>query len=395
MTDEPTTGSAGMRALRSGEAARLDALRAIGDARGSTVLTYMTSFREGWGSMVLSEDLRILERHVAQARADGCKKLDLFLSTWGGDATVPWSLHAMLRDYLPKAKIGVIIPYEAYSAGTGIALGCDEVVMGLSSVLGPVDTQASGYFWRQSPSAGGVSSLHGFMQMLRDFDLRGKLDDKQMLDWLTRNADPLMLGSVYRLFRENKRKIMRILESRQQSLSPRDNEKLADYFLYDVGIHGQGIRRREAREAGLTYLTDLEQTGLETHVMGLFQLYADAMQLFTPFARSYPTRDGYGADRNLEGEHVSDTPVVLIESLYQTDAAFSGFGVQRAWSGPSSTPSEPAASPAAQHGHPDDANDHSAVEGPFGAASQQLSWRGTPHRAPVIKRQGSRPRRSR
>ncbi|NRA29594.1 MAG: hypothetical protein HRU11_04965 [Parvularculaceae bacterium] len=389
MTDMDNGDSAGLRALKAGEAARLDALRRIGEARGSTVLTYMTSFREGWGSAVLSEDIRILERHVAQARAEGCKKLDLFLSTWGGDATVPWSLHAMLRDYLPKAKIGVILPFESYSAGTGIALGCDEVVMGLSSVLGPVDTQASGYFWQPSPSGGGVSALHGFMQLLRDFDMRGKLDDTVMLDWLTRNSDPLMLGSVYRLFRENKRKIQKILESRQQPLSAKDNERLADYFLYDVGIHGQGIRRREARDAGLSYQTDLEQTGLENVVNGLFQLYADAMQLFTPFARPHPGGDGYGRDRGLNGEHVGDTPVVLIESLYETNAAFRGYGVQRAWSdqpGPAGAPA-----PVSQDG--DGAGLDDQIRPEFQQPAMRLSWQATPRRqVPTMTRRSRKHR---
>lgn len=390
MTDTDTGDSAGLRALKQGEAARLDALRRIGEARGSTVLTYMTSFREGWGSAVLSEDIRILERHVAQARAEGCKKLDLFLSTWGGDATVPWSLHAMLRDYLPKAKIGVFLPFESYSAGTGIALGCDEVVMGLSSVLGPVDTQASGYFWQPSPSGGGVSALHGFMQMLRDFDMRGKLDDEIMLDWLTRNSDPLMLGSVYRLFRENKRKILKILEGRQQPLSAKDNQRLADYFLYDVGIHGQGIRRREARDAGLSYQTDLEQTGLENVVTGLFQLYAEAMQLFTPFARAYPGGDGFSRDVGLNGEHVGDTPVVLIESLYETNAAFRGYGVQRAWSDQAGPRDAPASAEGAD-GSSTSADHHRPA---FDGQAFRLSWQGTSRRQASPATMAKRPRRS-
>ena len=67
--------------MRASEGQRLDLLRRIGEARGSVVVTYITSFREGWDTMVLSEDVRILERHVARARADGVKRLDLFLST--------------------------------------------------------------------------------------------------------------------------------------------------------------------------------------------------------------------------------------------------------------------------------------------------------------------------
>ncbi|MEM1380299.1 MAG: hypothetical protein AAGH41_06710 [Pseudomonadota bacterium] len=372
--------SAGMRALRETEAQRLDLLQRIGEARGSTVLTYMTSYREGWRSLVLSEDIRILEKHVARAKADGVRKLDLFVSTYGGDATLPWSLHAMLRDYLPKTQIGIILPFESYSAGTGIALGGDEIVMGLSSVLGPTDTQAYHYFWQPQPSGGGVSALQGFMQLIKDFDMRGKIDDATMLEWLTRNSDPMKLGSIYRIFRENRRKIMKILGSRLRPLSAKDNEKLADFFLYEIGIHGQGIRRREAQEAGLSYITDLETTGLEGAVNSLFEAYAEVLQLFVPFARAFPPGGGggFGNDTNLEGEHVADTPVVMIESLYETNAAFSGYGVMRAWqpqdAGASTAPDEVGS----EHSH------YAAAGGP-GAPQPpvRLSWASATRSRPI------------
>lgn len=332
MTNSEAGASAGMTALRQTEPQRLELLRKIGEARGSMVLTYITSFREGWDTMVLSEDVRILERHAARARADGVKKLDIFLSTWGGDATVPWAFHSMLRDYLPKAKISVILPYEAYSAGTSIALGGDEIIMGLSSVMGPTDTQAGGYFWQPEPTGGGVSSLKGFLDMLRDFDIKGKLDDRQTLDWLTRNANPLTLGEVYRKFKENKRKLEKIIGGRLKPLSDKDHQRILDYFLYEVGIHHQGIRRREAMEAGVSYITPLEDTPIEGSVEELFGAYAEVMQLFAPFIRRQPRGGGgYGGDVDIAGEHAGDTPVVMIESLYETNAAFRAFGIDRHW----------------------------------------------------------------
>ncbi|MEM9838881.1 MAG: hypothetical protein AAF830_06950 [Pseudomonadota bacterium] len=388
MTYNVDPDSAGMRALNDRQNQRAALLQRIGEARGSTVLTYMTSYREGWGSAVMSEDVRVIERHVAQMRAAGVQKLDLFLSTWGGDATLPWSLHAMLRDYLPKTKIGVILPFESYSAGTGIALGADEIVMGLSSVLGPTDTQAFGYFWGQRPSGGGVSSLQGFMQLLKDFDMRGKIDDATMLDWLTRNSDPMKLGAIYRIFRENKRKILKILNSRLKPLSAKDNDRLADFFLYDIGIHGQGIRRREAQDAGLSYVTDLEATGLEAEVASLFEAYADAMQLFVPFARAYPpAAPGFSQDVNLDGEHAGDTPVVLIESVYGTDAGFSAFGVDRAWGDKVRNDDEPENEAPDDYGHGH--LDRRAM------APMRLSWGSSPGRqeAPRGQRPGGKPTR--
>jgi len=313
---ESDPGVAGIDYLRRSERERLDLLDRIGGDRNALVLTYFTSIRDGMETMVYDDDNRIIENHLKQAHRDGVEAIDLFLMTYGGDATMPWNFYAMLRDYFPKAPYRVIIPNAAYSAGTGIALGGDEIVMGRSSVIGPTDTQVS--------RRGSVNGFLGFMQLLREFDVRSKLDDRKTLEWLTRNADPIELGQLYRVWRENRRKIMRILDHRRKPLSAKDNAKIADYLLYEIGIHHQGIRRREAIEHGITYITLLEQTKIEKEVDRLFHLYAEAMQLFTPFAHVNGGYDAYGL-------HISQTPVAIVESRYGTNPAFMAFRSDRHW----------------------------------------------------------------
>ena len=336
----PDAALSGLDILRKGEAPRLDLLERIGSGRDSVVISYFTSIRPRAGSHIQDDDVRILEKHIARAEADGAENIDVFLCTHGGHAVMPWNFHAMFRDYFPKARLGVIAPFETYSAGTCIALGADEILMGRSSVLGPVDIQTT------RDDTGGwmsVNDFGGFMRLLQEFDVGKTLDNKKTLDWLTRNADPIALGNAFRVWKENRRIIMKALTSRRKPLSARENEKIADYFLYEIGMHGQGIRRREALEAGLSFVTMLESSSCADDVPVLFEQYAQAMKLFSPMAltSSQAGRIRQFGDENhvdVYGVHAAHTPVAIVESRYETNAAFFAYGSDRHWDAPPPLP---------------------------------------------------------
>ncbi|MBO6730470.1 MAG: hypothetical protein JJ884_03965 [Maricaulis sp.] len=68
-------------------------------------------------------------------------RIDVILHTPGGISSATQQiLHALLNHKGPKTAF---VPYRAKSAGTMIALACDEIVMGPSAVLGPIDPQYS------------------------------------------------------------------------------------------------------------------------------------------------------------------------------------------------------------------------------------------------------------
>lgn len=67
--------------------------------------------------------------------------LDLLLHTPGGDVDATEKLISMLRAKVGDAKLRVIVPDFAKSAGTLIALGADSIVMSDCSELGPIDPQ--------------------------------------------------------------------------------------------------------------------------------------------------------------------------------------------------------------------------------------------------------------
>jgi len=64
-------------------------------------------------------------------------KIDLILYSYGGDADAAYKLIMVLREFCKE--LVVIIPSEAKSAATLMALGGDKILMGPLSELGPID----------------------------------------------------------------------------------------------------------------------------------------------------------------------------------------------------------------------------------------------------------------
>jgi ClpP class serine protease len=67
-------------------------------------------------------------------------RLDALLHTVGGSGDMAEKFVEMCRSHCPH-NLRVIVPNMAKSAGTLIALGADEIVMGYCSELGPIDPQ--------------------------------------------------------------------------------------------------------------------------------------------------------------------------------------------------------------------------------------------------------------
>jgi hypothetical protein len=74
---------------------------------------------------------------------DRGRGLDLMLHTPGGDVAAAESLVGYLRSMF-GTDIRAVVPQLAMSAGTMIACGCKEILMGRHSSLGPIDPQMGG-----------------------------------------------------------------------------------------------------------------------------------------------------------------------------------------------------------------------------------------------------------
>jgi ClpP class serine protease len=73
----------------------------------------------------------------------GAEQINLLVHSPGGDGTITEKIIDICRSHLigNKRKLRVIVPNIAKSAATILALGTDEIIMGYTSELGPIDPQ--------------------------------------------------------------------------------------------------------------------------------------------------------------------------------------------------------------------------------------------------------------
>jgi hypothetical protein len=65
------------------------------------------------------------------------ERIDLLLHSYGGSVDIPYKIVNLIREFCDH--FSVIIPFVAKSAATMIAIGADEIIMGPTSELGPID----------------------------------------------------------------------------------------------------------------------------------------------------------------------------------------------------------------------------------------------------------------
>ncbi|MDM4768270.1 hypothetical protein [Pelomonas sp. SE-A7] len=182
--------------------------------------------------------------------------IDLMLQTPGGDIDAAEKLISMVRNRVGSAKLRVVVPDYAKSAGTLIALGADVVVMSDSSELGPIDPQVV-----MIDSSGNrvTTSIHSYLEAFREHS-----------DALRRDpADPvakLMLGKMdptkFKHFDMVMRRARTIAEDllKQGMLRSRTGSAGASFTSIATALldpnrwpsHGQMICAEDAIEIGLT-----------------------------------------------------------------------------------------------------------------------------------------------
>src|SRR3984893_3033231 len=118
-------------------AARRQKYQAIEDYRERSLIVYATSTRPGVPGQMSGDTVREFVEQI-----DGIPNgdsVDVLVHSTGGDALAAWKIMSLLRERF--AKVGVLVPFMAFSAATLFALGADEIVMHPHASLGPIDPQ--------------------------------------------------------------------------------------------------------------------------------------------------------------------------------------------------------------------------------------------------------------
>lgn len=123
-----------------------------------------------------SIDIRTHLRFVRDfGRVDRTKDVNIVIETTGGDLSSAEAIAECLLRHRGPGKLRCYIPRYAYSSGLLIALCCDEIIMGDSAIVGPIDGQLlcrgpEGVGMRMCPMSAVVDGIR--YKRERDQDIR-------------------------------------------------------------------------------------------------------------------------------------------------------------------------------------------------------------------------------
>ena len=278
----------------------------IADRYDRNVLYYASSFLQkpqipGLFTAINMEDINGFMAGVHGH--DFSKGLLLILHTPGGMAEAAQTIVDYLRSKF--SAIDILVPTYAMSAGTMIALGCDRIVMGRQSQLGPTDPQlivgnrpfsAHSIVEQFEEAKGEISGnpvlAHAWAPVLRSFgpallqEARKSIAYGQTLvqDWLTKymfseRPEPAALATA-----------------------------VAEHFGGNQhGSHGRRIGRDEAKQQQLEVIDLEHDQHLQEEVLTLYHLSTIAFEM-GPAAKSVMSSNGRLWIKNMQMEVVVQQP---------------------------------------------------------------------------------------
>lgn len=255
---------------------RIKLIQQIEQMRGSRVICYLTSLRQGVPGQMADDAIREILDQLLAISNPPIDKLDVFICSNGGDAALPWRLVPVFRQF--AKSFSVLVPYHAYSAATILALGANEIVMHPFGVLGPIDPTVANEFNPQNPQGRllgiSVEDVKAYVTFVKEtVGITHEDELVQMLAVLAEKVHPLALGNVERFISQSRMIARKLLNTHMDNVSERDIEDIVESLASRLYFHGHPINRTEAeRELRLKVAKDIP-AGLETLMWALYTDY--------------------------------------------------------------------------------------------------------------------------
>jgi len=264
---------------------RVRLMEQISALREAVLICYVAGDRENVGTRVASDVVPVIYRHLELCGPQ--PRIDLFLYTRGGDILTPWRLVHLIREYTPH--FAVLVPYRAYSAGTLICLGADEILMGKMGELGPIDPSVVNAFSPQDPCQPSaripvhVEDVIAYMALAREkAGLSGEEELSQAFHLLAERIHPLTLGNVHRNYLLIRSLARRLLYLHYEPAEEERVERIVNSLTERLYAHNHMIPRAEAaRDIKLPVVCPPPE--LEKLIWELFRDYALELRLDEPF----------------------------------------------------------------------------------------------------------------
>lgn len=230
---------------------RKEIYKEIEKHRNRPLIVYVTSHRPGLSAMITNDAIREIEDQLIELKPN-THELDLLINSFGGDGITSWKIVGLIRQYLgEKGKLYVIIPHEAYSAGTLIALGANEIYMHNHACLGPTDpqliTNKKGEVKRF-----GYEDLIAFVDFLSE---EGKLSEQKyrsdLIKHIISEIEPTALGFSKRSSQQALTMAQLLLKMHMKNEKAAEAEAIARQLNKSYYNHGHAVFRQDAINLGL------------------------------------------------------------------------------------------------------------------------------------------------
>lgn len=183
-------------------------------------------------------------------------EVGILIHTNGGVTEVPFKLMTALRAYADK--VNVLVPLKAYSAGTHLAMGGDQIIMGCAALLGPVDPiqnhpllpkDAEGN--QIAISVQDLKHCVAFIKREHGSDLNGEAF-AQVMTALFAQVHPLAIGAIEQGYALGQLVSRKMLEMHLDSVTDKPRiDALVTQLSDGYCSHSFGIGYKEAQSIGL------------------------------------------------------------------------------------------------------------------------------------------------
>jgi hypothetical protein len=250
--------------------------------RGCPLISYITSLRPNIEVQMASDAISEIAKQI-QRIPKTSKEIDFLIISNGGDPIVSWRIISMLRERFKK--VGVLLPYVAYSAATLLALGADEIIMHPFSNLGPVDPQL---VYKKKSGDGniveqlryGAEDIRNFMEFVsKDVGITDQEQKQKSFELLCKEVGSIPIGVAKRSTQLSLSMGEKLLSMHMDDLSKAKAiaEALSSSFFH----HGYALNRLEAGKIGLPVVNPDEE--LENLLWKLWEDIEVEMECRKPF----------------------------------------------------------------------------------------------------------------
>lgn len=231
-------GERGFIVIKISNKKRLSLLRSIEKARDSRVISYI--------SYSPMDDYVLIPLYKQLCSIGKTERIDLFLHSYGGSVDIPYKIVNLIREFCDH--FSVIIPFVAKSAATMIAIGADEIIMGPTSELGPIDPLVKHPIYEDMWVP--VQSIRLCIEFLEEKIAKSSNPEMttSLLCPISDKLDPWIIGDYEKSIKASYQYAETLLEKNMFKNNKEKAKSVTRIMTERYFSHGYCINRREAKE---------------------------------------------------------------------------------------------------------------------------------------------------